>query len=125
VDADENYIPVPAEARLQGLLVTASKGSTVRQATSDASGRFVFDDLDPGTWDLGVGVPPGMRLLFPQLNPMPIAVQANTQLDLPFALIYLPTATPTATATVTPTPTSTPTRRYFNYLPLLLAEPGS
>ena len=124
VDVDGNYIPGPAEARLPGIEVTARKGSAVQQVTTDADGRFIFDDLDPGIWNIGIEVPGSMHLLYPQANPIPVAVQSNTQLDLPFALIYLPTSTPTATATVTPT--GTPTRvRYNNYLPLLLVEPGS
>ena len=129
VDTDENYVPGPTEARLPGLIVTARKGSAVQQAITDANGRFVFDDLDPGTWNIGIDVPAGMRLLFPQVNPIPVAVLANTQLDLPFALVYLPTATPTPTATATPTatmtPTATATRLRYTYLPLLLSDGGS
>ena len=116
VDTDENYIPGPAEARLPGLIVTARKGSVVQQMITDANGRFVFSDLDPGVWNIGIAVPSDMRLLYPQANPIPVAVLANTQLDLPFALVYQPTATPTASATITPTraatatSTQTPTR---------------
>ncbi len=118
----------------------------MQRATTDQAGHFAFNDLDPGTWNIGIEVPSGMRLLFPQINPIPVAVQANTQLDLPFALVYLPTATPTATSTatrtptpthtatpsrtLTPTNTATPSRtptpeHYRNYLPLLLSDLGS
>ncbi len=138
VDSDENFIPGSSEQRLSNLIVTARKGAVVQRTTTDQSGRFAFDDLDPGTWNIGIDVPTGMRLLFPQINPIPVAIQPNTQLDLPFALVYLPTATPTATSTATWTPTPTPTHtatptdtatptrtptpeHYRNYLPLLLS----
>jgi photosystem II stability/assembly factor-like uncharacterized protein len=108
-DSDENFIPGTNEVRLPGLAVIARKGTAVQRTTTDQVGHFAFDDLDPGTWSIGIEVPAGMRLLFPQINPIPVAVQANTQLDLPFALVYLPTATPTRTPTLTRTPTATST----------------
>jgi hypothetical protein len=102
------------------------------QVTTDAAGQFRFSDMDPGYWDVGIVVPAGMEVLFPD-NPLPVLVQQNTTLTLLFALADLPTPTPTATLTRTATPTSTrtatptrtptPTRRiYRDYVPLLMRQ---
>ena len=111
LDLDADAIPDSGEPRLSGNVVTARKDTLTLQAFTDGNGRFTFPDLDPGTWAIGVQVPSGMRVFYPTVNPIPVAIQANTQLDLSFALVALPTATPTSTP-----------GEYRDYLPLLLSE---
>jgi len=107
--------------------VSLKKGlSLYERVSTDSDGRFSFRDMDPGQWAIEVTVPAGMEVLYPS-NPQWLVILQNTQLELPFAMVTLPTPTPTATRTPTPTasstltPTATPSTRY-NYVPLVLGR---
>ncbi|PKO21866.1 MAG: hypothetical protein CVU38_12425 [Chloroflexi bacterium HGW-Chloroflexi-1] len=124
VDTDRDTVQGPGEQGLPNVVVRASRNSVTLQALTDQAGHFVFGDLDPGTWIIHVQVPPGMEQIDP-VGDVQVLISNNTQLDLIFALVYLPTATPTATATPTRTPTATPTatatpKLYRWYVPLVL-----
>ena len=96
-----------------------------QSATTGQDGRFSFDDVDPGLWQLGIYVPAGMELTNYAQNPFQVWIDENARLDLPFGLIDLSTATPTVTPTpsATAVPTATPTSRSWTvYLPLMLSE---
>lgn len=127
VDTNRNTVQDVGEPGLPDVILTARRvGSPLQQITTDLSGHYIFPDLDPGTWTIELQVPAGMEVIYPP-NPLGMSIQANTQIELSFALVYLPTATPTSTATVTPTrtPTSTATatpKLHRNYVPLLLME---
>jgi hypothetical protein len=124
LDGDGDRVRDANEPGVAHLTVQALQTGVTRQATTDATGRFRFDDLDPGRWTIHVVTPGEMRQVDPP-GDVTIYVTANTELDLVFALEYAPTATPTATstptvtATRTATATSTPVLRY-GYVPLIL-----
>jgi hypothetical protein len=84
-------------------------GKVEQAATTDLNGRFSFNDVDPGLWQLGIQVPAGMELTNYAQNPFQVWMDQNGHLDLPFGLIPLPTATPT------PRPRTV-------YLPLMLSD---
>ena len=108
-DANRNTIQDPSENGLGGVILTAHKsGSPNQQCRHRPERRYIFPDLDPGPWSLALQVPAGMEVLYP-VNPLTVMIQADTQMNLPFALGYLPTATPTSTSTPTATRTATPT----------------
>jgi hypothetical protein len=94
--------------------------------------------VDPGLWWVEAQVPAGMEVINTP-NPIQVYIAANSQLELSFALVLLPTLTPTFTATpsltatssatasptgkATWTPTGTPTQTpevHYVYLPLLI-----
>jgi len=127
LDQNRDTVQSAGEPGLPDVSVSLKKGlSLYERVSTDSDGRFSFRDMDPGQWAIEVTVPAGMEVLYPS-NPQWLVILQNTQLELPFAMVTLPTPTPTATRTPTPTasstltPTATPSTRY-NYVPLVLGR---
>jgi len=119
-DLDRDTVADPGEPGVMNVKVEAIQGMWRYQRLTDASGQFVFDELEPGTWTILVDPPSGMEQSDPA-GPIDVWLSTNTQLDLRFALVDLPT--PTATPSHTPTATATatvPVRRL--YIPLVLSQ---
>lgn len=129
-DLNQDTVQGPDEPGLASVVVQATGAIAPQQALTDAAGRFSFSELNPGLWTIHVQPPAGMAQIDPP-GDIAIYLTNNTQLDLRFALAYLPTPTPTrtitptATRTASPTATLTPTTEFRrHYVPLILQEAG-
>jgi len=113
LDANRNLDQDVGEPGLAGITVYLRQGDMLfGQRSTNAAGDFLFSDMAPGIWLLGIEVPAGLELINMAANPIPVMVTEVTFIYLPFALAPLPTPEPpTATPTATPgaTPTLTPT----------------
>jgi len=108
-DGDNIYNPA-TDIALSGSTVTLgnTSGQPLSSCVSEADGRYLFQEINPGTYRLRAEPPPGFSLSsWPEYI---ISVQANRVLPVDFAARLAPTSTATSTPTVTITPTTMPTR---------------
>ena len=71
LDADGDGLRAPWETPLAGLAVTL-EGATV---LTDATGRYIFRDVAPGTYTLDVALPEGLAV---QLEPVVVGAGRGT-----------------------------------------------
>lgn len=105
IDANDDCAKQTDEANLAEVEVSIAHTnfpSPQFTATTDASGKTFFSNLDGGTWIVNATTPAG----FDRCTPLPANVPvtpAQTTLNT-FEIGYTPQATPTAVPTATPTP---------------------
>jgi hypothetical protein len=107
-DLNRNGLQNPGEPGMSMYVWLQQGGAIHAIAGTDASGRFLFSDLDPGQWTVNVQLLPGFEVLNGP-NPVDVEVSVNTRTSLLFAVAAKLTPTPTFTPGPSPTPTYTRT----------------
>jgi len=111
-DLNANGVRDADEPGLPGWMLTLTGGphNVTITVTTDGSGAYRFDNLEPGTYTVGEAQQPGWAQTQPADDAPYVVVLADQSLaGLDFGNMQLPTSTPTATPTSTPTATPTPT----------------
>lgn len=108
-DINGNNYPDTGEPGVQGAVLVLQMGATgIDTATSDANGRFTFDNIEPNIYTLREQQPPAGYML--SSNVMTFRIQRGDNLE-----VFMPHTF----GTPTPTPTPEPAICYCSFLPVL------
>lgn len=129
LDSNKNGAAEPGEAGVAGRLVQLKRdGAIYGNVTTNDSGEYAFDSVQPGEWQVSLSTPPNYLITTASGNPAEASVSSATTTHVNFGLAA-GTPTPTPTETLTPSATPSPTRTPCvpgqagcrgSYLPLIL-----
>jgi len=122
MDLDRNGVREPGESGVQGIRMRLQQDDQIQaDVFSGDQGRFQFDSVPPGMWQVQANLPADFDVTSNGGNPISVAISGGDVGTASFGVALKLTSTPTPTATPTATSTSTSTRvPRNNYLPLMM-----
>lgn len=108
-DSNRDGVQDSGEVGQGNVMIWLQQSGTIRgSSVTGLDGRFMFDAVGVGQWDVAANVPPGYRITTAAGNPVRVQIRGGDQITVSFGLATTPTSTPT----------SMPRPRF--YLPLVL-----